>query len=84
MLQISSASVSAFSLAIYSRGKVCRSVLQANPSLSSYISKNQSQRVKPGLDLKEQQTLRFYSVAYNFTAELSARPSKFSQGLKTE
>lgn len=38
MLHISLILVSAFS-AIYSHGKVCRSILQANPSLSSYINK---------------------------------------------
>ena len=38
MLHISLILVSVFS-AIYSHGKVCRSILQANPSLSSYINK---------------------------------------------
>lgn len=51
MLNISPILVSVFS-AIYSHGKVCRSILQANPSLSPYINKTSHMVLNSGLVLK--------------------------------
>lgn len=58
MLHISPVLVSLFS-AIYSQGKVCRSILEANSSLSSYINKTSRTVWNAGLvlmdDLEEPQ-----------------------------